>query len=128
MMPGPPPPDQPRDYQPPAPAPVIADPQPLSAPGQQSPEQSSWTVFKTDTGCMVSINVGCPTGEPGRPMPACDPPPSFHYDCPPGLTMKRPITVITFGDSCAIEPEPIHCPDHGACNAPRPRTVPCPRP
>ena len=115
----------PPDYQPPA-SPVLANPPP---PGRQpAPEQASWTVYKTQTGCMAAIKVGCPTGEPNKPMPTCNPPPAFVYDCPPGISLERPITVITFGDSCAVEPEPIHCPPHTACNPPRPRTVPCPKP
>lgn len=91
-------------------------------------EQASWTVFKTKTGCMAAIKVACPTGEPGKPMPTCNPPPAFAYDCPPGISLDKPITIVTFGDSCAVEPEPIHCPPHAACNPPRPRTVTCPKP
>ena len=115
----------PPDFQ--SPAPVIANPPPpgtATAPAQQA----SWTVFKSKDGCMAAIKVSCPTGEPGKPMPTCNPPPPFRYDCPNGVTLEKPITVITFGDSCALEPEPIHCPPRVACNPPRPRTVPCPKP
>jgi hypothetical protein len=119
----PPPAEQPPDQQPP-PAEVNLNPPPPPSPS----EQASWTVFRGKDGCMAAIKVSCPTGEPGKPMPTCNPPPPFKYACPTGVTIDKPITVITFGDSCAIEPEPIHCPPHTACNPPRPRTVPCPKP
>jgi len=75
---------------------------------------------------MAAIKVECPKGKPGGPMPTCNPPPPMKYACPDGVTLDKPITVITFGDTCAIQPEPMQCPPNAICNPPRPRQVPCP--
>src|SRR5690242_8528117 len=82
----PPPPTQAPDEQPP-PQPVIVNPPP---PSSAPPEQASWTVFRGKDGCMAAIKVACPTGEAGKPMRTCNPPPPFKYACPTGVTIDKP--------------------------------------
>ena len=117
---------EPPDFQPPPPpVQVLANP---PVPVQGHEEQASWTVFRGKDGCLAEIDVACPTGEPGKPMAACHPMPPFRVACPEGLQHGRRISVITFGDSCTADLEPMHCPPHEPCRPPLPRIVPCPKP
>lgn len=117
---------------PPRPQPAPSDPQP--APSEPPPNlsvihnppkpqpSSSWHVFKTKDGCEAIVNVQCPAGA------ACNPPPPSKYDCPPGIAMGKPLTVVTDGnDGCMIEPAPPSCPPNVMCNPPRPTQVACPK-
>jgi hypothetical protein len=98
---------------------VIANPpRPTNPPPRQ---ESAWTVFKDKDGCMAAVKVDCPQGA------TCNPPPPTKYACPEGVTLDQPITVVTFGDTCAIERRPVQCPPHAVCNPPPPRRVPCPQ-
>jgi hypothetical protein len=109
---------------PPDPGTANADP---GAPGTPAVADRRWTVFKRGEECMAGIAVDCPKGEPGRPMPTCNPPPPVKYACPEGLSFDRPITVVhyTGSDACMVEPEPMSCPAGAACNPP-PQPVSCP--
>jgi hypothetical protein len=117
---------EPPDFQPPPP-PVQVTAEPPS-PVQDHVDQASWTVFRGKDGCLADIEVECPTGEPGKPIQACHPMPPFRVACPPGLARGKRVSVITFGDSCTADLEPMHCPPHEPCTPPRPRIVPCPKP
>jgi hypothetical protein len=99
----------------PPPAPPVTDPADTK---QQPPANKRWTVFKTSSGCEAAIETSCPKGA------MCNPPPPMKYACPDNV--KLPAKIVTFGDGCAIEPEPTHCPPKAACNPPPPRKVACP--
>ena len=117
---------EPPDFQPPPPpVQVLANPPVAAVQGHD--EQASWTVFRSKDGCLAEIDVACPTGEPGKPMESCHPVPPFRVACPAGLQRGRKISVITFGDSCTADLEPMHCPPHEPCRPPLPRIVPCPK-
>jgi hypothetical protein len=128
-----PPRPQPPTDQPPSPPPrppIMNPPRPQPVDQTPPPQQQSgsWTVFKSKDGCMAAIKVDCPKGQPGKAMPTCNPPPPFKYACPDGVSLETPITIVTFGDSCAVEREPVKCPPKAICNPPRPHVVPCPKP
>jgi hypothetical protein len=108
--------------------PIRNPPRPTPQRQQPAPQEAAWTVFKSNDGCMAVIKVECPRAEPGKPQPTCNPPPPFNYACPTGVSLDKPITIVTFGDSCIIQREPIACPPKVMCNPPRPQTVTCPKP
>jgi hypothetical protein len=120
-----------------APPPEVGTPEPdpgtgtgpgTTGPATPSGEARRWTVFKRGEECFAGIQVDCPKGEPGQPMPTCNPPPAMKYACPADLSLERPIQVVQYAgsDGCMIEPEPISCPPGAACNPPPPQPVPCP--
>jgi hypothetical protein len=88
---------------------------------------TKWTVFKTKDGCEATFHVECPHGEPGKPMPTCNPPPPRPYTCPPNVTLDHPITIVASGGTCMVEAPPMHCPAGAMCNPPPPRRVECPK-
>ena len=87
-----------------------------------------WTVTKSGSSCMAMLQVECPKGEPGKPMPTCNPPPPFKYDCT-GLTFDRPIQIVQQAGQadCYRIFETPKCPPQTACNPPRPQKVACPK-
>ncbi len=101
------------------------DPQPNPSvihnpPRPQAP--TSWHVYKTASGCEAAVNVECPTGA------TCNPPPPQKYDCPPGIVMGKPLTVVAVNNSqCIVEQPPPSCPPGAVCNPPRPKPFPCPK-
>ena len=112
---------------PPQPQPVAqpADPHPVvvtNPPRPQPAASTSWHVYKTQDGCEAIVNVECPAGA------SCNPPPPSKVECPTGIAMDKPMTVVTQGDgTCIVAREPPACPPHAMCNPPRPQTVTCPK-
>jgi hypothetical protein len=128
--------------QPASPGVVVANPpRPQSQPVDQTPPDqkpnpvvmnpprptvaaagTSWHVFKTKDGCEAALDVECPKGA------TCNPPPPQKYDCPDGIVIGKPITIVAQGDGvCVVQHEPPACPPGAMCNPPRPKPVACPK-
>lgn len=130
----PPRPTQPPPSQPSTPPPYRPDPRPTQPPPTQTStppppvqqaQESRWSLFKSNdgSGCMAAIKVEC------QPKATCNPPPPFKVACPDGISLDKPVTVVTQdgGASCFVEFEMPKCPPGTACNPPRPRPVACPK-
>ncbi|HEV7557505.1 MAG TPA: hypothetical protein VGO00_18705 [Kofleriaceae bacterium] len=109
----------------PPPPDVTPPPRNPPPPPPPPPEDRQWTVFKHGAKCEAMIKVECPHGAPGQPMPTCNPPPAHDYACPPGMT-DTPMTIVTRGAICVIQPGNQSCPPNMHCNPPPQRKVPCP--
>src|SRR5687768_13564858 len=73
---------------------------PPAPPPTQQNQSQKWTVYKAQTGggCMAAFKVEC------QPKATCNPPPPFKYECPPNVSLEKPITVATYdGTSCFVE-------------------------
>ncbi|MBA2542661.1 MAG: hypothetical protein H0V17_23660 [Deltaproteobacteria bacterium] len=79
--------------------------------------------------CQAMVDVQCPKGEPGKPMPTCNPPPPIKYACPTGFedgdTLK--IVLRAGATECFVDFGPSTCPANAKCNPPPPRKVACPK-
>jgi hypothetical protein len=129
QSPQPEPPQQPQAQQPqaqepqpePAPEPVsrpVMNP-PRPQPASQYPNGTSWTVFKSDTGCQIVPDIQCP------PNATCNPPRPRDYACPENVTQEAPIKIVVRAGQCELHRD-VHCPPNAKCNPPPPRVVPCP--
>jgi hypothetical protein len=92
--------------------------------------EQKWTVIKHEgkADCSAMVDVTCPKGEPGQPMPTCNPPPPIKYACPAGFkdgeTMK--IILRVGATDCFVDRGSTKCPAGVKCNPPPPRMVACP--
>jgi len=77
-----------------------------AAPPPQPVTVTTWSLFKTPSGCATSIKIECTSG-------TCAAPPEQPYDCPGGVTL--PATIISNGDTCALDCPTAPC-----------RALPCP--
>jgi hypothetical protein len=127
--------------------PVVAAPdpvdQPTPAPGLEPADKKEpakyerkWTVMRNmkpdakATECRAFVDANCPKGEPGKPMPTCNPPPPIPYTCPDGFSTDKGATlkiVLRAGATeCFVDYGPMKCPEGAKCNPPPPRKLPCP--
>jgi hypothetical protein len=102
---------------------VIANP---PRPRPAAADGTKWTIFKNANGCEAAVAVECPKGQPGGPMPTCNPPPPQPYTCPDNVKLDAPITIVANGGECFVDHGPMHCPPKAMCNPPPPQKVPCP--
>lgn len=88
-----------------------------------------WYITKQGATCSASLRVSCPTGEPGKPMPTCNPPPPMKYDCPTGWDGSSQLFVTQYAGSteCVIEAPATNCAPNEKCRKPAPQKVPCPK-
>ena len=87
-----------------------------------------WTVMKSGTTCTAHARVDCPKGQPGQPMPTCNPPAPIPYACPAGWDGKTALAVTQYQGSteCVIEAT-VNCAPNEKCKRPAPTKVPCPK-
>lgn len=92
--------------------------------------EQKWTVmkFKGNADCQAMVDVTCPKGEPGKPMPTCNPPPPIKYACPSGFQQGDTLKIVlrVGATDCFADYGPTKCPDGVKCNPPPPRKVACP--
>lgn len=89
----------------------------------------AWSVYKRPDGnCFVSIDVKCPTGKPGMPMPTCNPPPPMATTCPIDMAVAQTVTIMQYKgtNTCVIPAPAVSCPPKTMCNPPAPKAVACP--
>jgi hypothetical protein len=113
------------------PQPVPPDPTPTeltepTEPAETEPvaeQDRQWTVHVDSTGaCRASMTVQCPQ------KGTCNPPPPRQVDCPDGIEVGKPLTIVAWEGQagCYILPEPVSCPKDATCNPPPPRRTACP--
>ena len=128
-MPGPAVPPPPVVAPPPVPTPVVP---PSSGPSSRpmADRDYTWSVYKRPDGnCFVSIDVKCPTGKPGMPVPTCNPPPPMAITCPTEMAVAQTVTIMQYKgtNTCVIPAPAVTCPPKTMCNPPAPKAVPCPK-
>ena len=123
-MPGPTPPPVVSPMPGPTPPPVVPPPAPPGPSSRPVADRDyAWFVHKrVDGTCDVTIDVKCPTGKPGMPMPTCNPPPPMAITCPVALAGAQTVTI-----TCVIPAPAVTCPPKTMCNPPPPTAVPCPK-
>lgn len=124
---------------PPMPGPVVAPtpPPPPVIPPAPAPSTRpvadrdySWSVSNGPYGnCYVSIDVKCPTGKPGMPVPTCNPPPPMTMKCPTEIAASQTVTIMQYKGTtaCVIAAPAVTCPPKTMCNPPPPTVVACPK-
>jgi hypothetical protein len=78
--------------------------------------------------CRAYMDVRCPVGEPGKPVPTCNPPPPIKYTCPDGFKDGDQMKIVLRAGAteCFVDHGPMKCPEGAKCNPPPPRKIACP--
>ncbi|MBP9088518.1 MAG: hypothetical protein KBG15_20520 [Kofleriaceae bacterium] len=113
----------------PTPTPVLP-PVPTPSTRPLADRDYSWSVYKRPDGnCSASIDVKCPTGKPGMPVPTCNPPPPMTITCPTEMAVAQTVTIMQYKgtNTCVIPAPAVTCPPKTMCNPPAPTAVSCPK-
>jgi hypothetical protein len=115
----------------PTPTPVVVvPPEPTPSTRPVADRDYAWSVYKRPDGnCFVTIDVKCPTGKPGMPMPTCNPPPPMAITCPTEMAVAQTVTIMQYKgtNTCVIPAPAVTCPPKTMCNPPAPTAVACPK-
>jgi hypothetical protein len=96
---------------------------------QPSPGDQTWNIVMREGTCFAHAKANCPTPEPGKPIPTCNPPPPIAYACPEGMNNGDVVSIIlrAGGTECFANLPAPKCPPTSDCNPPAPRQYACPK-